>query len=190
MPETSRSLLDRLTSQPDDAAWSRLVELYTPLIRYWLGTQGLASTDADDLTQEILMVVVRELPDFRHSGRRGAFRKWLRLISVHRLRDYWRARRSRPLQAHEAVLDGLEDRSSRESQMWDQEHDRFVAKRLIELIEPEFSPLTWTAFRRQFVDGQKAAAIAAELGVSTNAVLVAKSRVLRRLRQEAAGLID
>jgi RNA polymerase sigma-70 factor (ECF subfamily) len=190
MPETSRSLLDRLQSQPDDATWTRLVDVYTPVIRHWLDTQGLASSDADDLTQEILMVVVRELPVFHHTGRRGAFRNWLRTISVHRLRDFWRSRRAAPVQAHDAVLDGLEDPSSQESAKWDQEHDRFVAKRLLELIEPEFSPVTWTAFRRQFVDGKKAAEIAAELGVSTNAVLIAKSRVLRRLRQEAAGLID
>jgi RNA polymerase sigma-70 factor (ECF subfamily) len=190
MPETSRSLLDRLRSQPDDASWARLVDIYTPLIRSWLGTQGLASADADDLTQETLLVVVRELPAFQHSGRRGAFRNWLRTISVHRLRDFWRARRSRPVQAHEAELDRLEDPSSQESLIWDQEHDRFVARRLLELIEPEFSAATWIAFRRQFVDRQKAAEIAAELGVSTNAVLIAKSRVLRRLRQEAAGLID
>jgi RNA polymerase sigma-70 factor (ECF subfamily) len=190
MSETSRSLLERLRTQPDDAAWARLVDVYTPMIRYWLGTQGLACADADDLTQEILMVVVRELPRFRHSGRAGAFRNWLRTIGVHRVRDFRRARRSGPLQAHDAELEALEDPSSLESQRWDQEHDRFVAKRLLELIEPEFSPLTWTAFRRQFFDGQKAAEIAAELKVSTNSVLVAKSRVLRRLRQESAGLID
>ena len=62
MPETSRSLLERLRTQPDDAAWARLVDVYTPMIRYWLGTQGLACADADDLTQEILMVVVASCP--------------------------------------------------------------------------------------------------------------------------------
>jgi RNA polymerase sigma factor (sigma-70 family) len=190
MPETSRSLLDRLTSQPDDAAWSRLIDLYTPLIRYWLGSQGLTGADGDDLTQEILMVVVRELPRFRHSGRTGAFRNWLRTVSAHRIQDFRRARRTGPLQAHDAELAALEDPSSPESRRWDQEHDRLVAKRLLELIEPEFSSVTWTAFRCQFFDGRKAAEVAAELGVSINSVLIAKSRVLRRLRQEAAGLID
>ena len=56
--------------------------------------------------------------------------------------------------------------------------------------EPEFAPSTWQAFQRLAVDGRPAAEVAAELGTTVNAVLLAKSRVLRRLRQEARGLVD
>lgn len=61
---------------------------------------------------------------------------------------------------------------------------------MLELIEPEFRPATWQAFRRVVLDGDKPAQVAAELGISENAVLLAKSRVLSRLRQEARGLLD
>ena len=57
-------------------------------------------------------------------------------------------------------------------------------------MEPEFTGPTWLAFRRQVIDGLPAAEVAAELGTSVNAVLLAKSRVLARLRKEARGLID
>jgi RNA polymerase sigma-70 factor (ECF subfamily) len=40
------------------------------------------------------------------------------------------------------------------------------------------------------VDGRPAADVARELGLTVNAVVKAKSRVLNRLRQEAAGLLD
>jgi RNA polymerase sigma-70 factor (ECF subfamily) len=192
MAETSLSLLDRLQQQPDAEAWRRLVDLYTPLIRGWLRRQQVAPHDADDLSQDVLAVVVRELPDFRHSGRPGAFRAWLRTVTVHRARNFWRQRRAHPPAAGGSdflkVLDQLEDPDSALSRQWDQEHDRHVARRLMELLEPQFAPNTWRAFRRAVLDGVKAADVAAELGMSVNAVLLAKSRVLRRLRQELGGL--
>jgi len=189
MNETPLSLLERLRQKPDEPSWQRLTDLYVPLVRRWLKEQGLPPADADDLTQEIFLVIVRELPAFGHSGRKGAFRTWLRTITVHRLRGYWRSKQTRPDQAFEEELDRLEDPGSELARLWDKEHDEYVARRLLELIEPEFSPATWHAFRRQTVDGLTAAQAAAELGVTANTVLIAKSRVLRRLRQEAIGLI-
>ena len=190
MNETPLSLLERLRHQPDETSWRRLTDLYVPLVHRWLDRQGLPPADADDLTQEILLVILREVADFDHSGRKGAFRTWLRTIVVHRLRGYWRSKQARPEQAVEEELERLADPESSLSRLWDKEHDDFVLRRLLELIEPEFSPAAWHAFRRQSVDGLTASQAAAELGVSPNAVLIAKSRVLRRLRQEAVGLID
>jgi RNA polymerase sigma-70 factor (ECF subfamily) len=191
--ETSVSLLERLR-QPGSEAWARLVDVYAPLVRGWLRRQGVAEADADDLTQEVLAVLVRELPQFRHNGRPGAFRAWLRGVTANRLRGFWRARRGRPEaaggDAFAAALGQLEDPHSDLSRRWDEEHDRHVLRRLQELIEPEFSATAWRAFRRTVLDGERAAAVAAELGTSVNAVLLAKSRVLRRLREEARGLVD
>jgi RNA polymerase sigma-70 factor (ECF subfamily) len=194
MPDTPVSLLERLRLRPDSASWQRLVDLYTPLIRDWLRRSALQPPDADDLTQEVLAVLVRELPQFRHDLRPGAFRRWLRTVTVNRLRGFWRARRGRPLATGDSdfarVLDQLEDPASGPSRLWDQEHDRHVVRRLLELIQPEFEPATWQAFRRLVLEGRPTAAVAAELGISPNAVRIAKSRILSRFRQEIDGLID
>ena len=190
MADTSASLLERLRTQPDDRSWRRLVDLYTPLLHGWLRRYGARPQDADDLVQEVLAVVVRELPQFRHGGRRGAFRSWLRTILVHRVRAFWRSDRAHPVANAEGVLDQLEDPDSGLSRLWDEEHDRHVLRRLLELIEGDFEPATWQAFRRVALDGERAAVVADALGTSVNAVLLAKSRVLRRLRQEARGLVD
>jgi RNA polymerase sigma-70 factor (ECF subfamily) len=194
MADTSLSLLQRLRSQPDAQSWQRLVALYTPLIQGWLRQHAVAPADADDLTQDVMAVVVRELPNFEHNQRRGAFRSWLRTITVNRLRILWRARYHRPAATGDSdflnMLDELEDPSSGLSRLWDQQHDQHVARRLMELVEPQFEPTTWRAFRRVVLDGIKAADAAAELHISVNAVLLAKSRVLSRLRQEMEGLTD
>jgi RNA polymerase sigma-70 factor (ECF subfamily) len=194
MSDTSISLLERLRHRPDDAAWKRLVDLYTPLIQGWLRGRLVPPADADDLGQEVLAVLVRELPRFEHSGRPGAFRSWLRTITVHRVRDFWRARGHRPQATGDSAfldrLNELEDPASGLSRVWDEEHDRHVVRRLLELIRSDFQPATWQAFAGVMLEGQTPAAVAARLGVSVNSVLLAKSRVLARLRREGQGLID
>ena len=88
------------------------------------------------------------------------------------------------------MLDQLEDPASDLTRRWEREHDEHVLQRLLELIEREFQPATWLAFRRQVVDGVPARTVAAELGMTVNAVLIAKSRVLSQLRRNADGLVD
>jgi RNA polymerase sigma factor (sigma-70 family) len=192
MPETSCTLLERLSAGSDGQAWRRLVDLYTPLIQGWLRRYQLAASDVEDLTQEAMTALVRDLPEFRRQ-RIGSFRHWLKQITINRLRGFWRNRYAQPRGTGDSevlkMLEELEDPTSQLSGIWDREHDRHIAQRLLLLIEPEFEPATWQAFRRQVQEGVRAAAVAAELGISVNAALLAKSRVLRRLRQEIAGFL-
>jgi RNA polymerase sigma-70 factor (ECF subfamily) len=194
LAETSASLLDGLQKQDDPAAWPRLVALYTPLIRGWLRQHARLDQDADDLVQDILAVVVRKLPDFRREPRTGAFRRWLKNITVNCLRNSWRARRTQPVapgnSAFAEMLRELEDPESALSRLWDQEHDRYVMHHLLGLIRPCFQPATWRAFERVALDGIPPDQVAEERGVSVNSVFIAKSRVLARLRQEGRDLID
>ena len=191
MSKTSASLLERLADREDSGAWRRLDAIYAPLIRGWLGRQGVPAHDLDDLTQDVLGVVLRELPDFRHNGRPGAFRAWLRAIATNCLRRAWRDRRRHAGWVDLGpLLDQLEDPASGPSRHWDREHDRHVLDRLLEAIEPEFRPASWAAFRRLALEGAPAREVADELGMSANAALIARSRILRRLREMSAGLLD
>jgi RNA polymerase sigma-70 factor (ECF subfamily) len=76
------------------------------------------------------------------------------------------------------------------SQIWNRQHDQYVLRQLLAVAEPHFAPTTWKAFCRVALDGAKADIVAEELEISLNAVFIAKSRVLSRLRQEAEGLIE
>src|SRR5262245_57994326 len=109
METTPASLLERFRQRAGEADWQRLVDLYRPWLVGWLRRHGLDDADAQDLVQEILIVVQRELPFFQHNQRAGAFRAWLRTIAVHRLRDAVRARRCRPLATGDSdLLDQLQ----------------------------------------------------------------------------------
>jgi RNA polymerase sigma-70 factor (ECF subfamily) len=70
------------------------------------------------------------------------------------------------------------------------EERRELVRRALALIERDFTPLTWQAFQQFVVRERPAVEVAAELGVSVNAVYLARSRVLRRLREQLTGLID
>jgi RNA polymerase sigma-70 factor (ECF subfamily) len=194
MDHTSLSLLAKLRQSQDQAAWDRLVKLYAPLLKQWLRSFEVQDADADDLVQEVLSAVVREMPEFRHEGQTGAFRAWLRQVLVNRLRNFWRSRQHRPLATGASSvlerLKELEDEHSQLSRTWDREHDQHVLTRLIDLIRPNFQPKTWEAFHRQMFGGQRADQVAEELGMPLSSVYVARSRVLAALRREAAGLVD
>ena len=194
MQETSLSLLDRLRASPDDADWTRLVEAYSPLLRAWMSRADVQAADADDLVQDVLLVVHRELPAFQHNQRPGAFRCWLRQIVVYRVRNFWRSRGRLVVAGGDSRLEEhlrqLEDDGSHLSQLWDREHNLAVARKLLELIDARFTESTRLVFRRLVLDGADADTVATETGLSLNAIFTAKSRVLRELRQLGKGLLD
>jgi RNA polymerase sigma-70 factor (ECF subfamily) len=193
MKTTSISLLERLrTASPDKSDWVRLQEMYLPLIRRWLGRIPGLGDEADDLAQEILVVMVREIPRFQRQ-REGSFRAWLRQVTVNRVRTHHKRRRRRPvvgLDLTDGFLDRLAEPNGDLSREWDLDHDRHVFQKLLAVVQPDFSPTTWDAFRRFAIDGLPAARVAQELGLTENAVLQAKSRILKRLREEAGELLD
>ena len=193
MNETRQSLLIRAKAG-ETGAWTDLTDLYRPLILGWLNRRGVPASDLQDLSQDVLLSVVKHLPAFQHSGQRGAFRTWLRTILSSRSADYWRTK-SGVTQAQGgsgaiAALQEIADPDSELARQWDEEHDRYVLQCLLDLVEEEFEPTTLKAFRRLAIDGVSGAEAAQELGLSVAAFYIAKSRVLQRIRQDAEGLID
>jgi RNA polymerase sigma-70 factor (ECF subfamily) len=194
MATTSPTLLHKARDPADADAWYRLTRLYTPLLLDWAARLGVRPADADDMVQEVLVVAARELPRFRYDPTRGSFRGWLRTVLANRVRHH---RRSLAGSRDAAVggdpddrLAGLADGRDDLADEWDREHDRYVVGQLLAAIRPDFEPATWEAFRLTAVEGRSAAEAAVALGVSVNAVRVARCRVLARLRRAADGLVS
>lgn len=185
---TSSSLIRRV-KRHDPEAWQRLVDLYGPLVFYWCRRNGLSSPDAADVFQDVFAAVSRAVEGFSHGRENATFRGWLWTITRNKIRDHYRRR------ADEARAAGGTEalqRLENVPEQWDDEsadpRDRTemhkLYRRAMELVRTEFEDRTWQAFWRSVVEGHDTADIAADLGVSTNAVRQYKSRVLRRLRQE------
>ena len=192
MIPTSVSLLDRLKAAgPDASDWNRLQGIYLPLISRWLGRVPGLGVEADDLAQEVFVVVIREIRRFERR-REGSFRAWLRQVTVNKVRTHRRRRHRRAaagLDPADGFLDRLADPNGDLAREWDMDHDRHVFEKLLAIVQADFSSTTWAAFRRFAVDGIPAAKVAEEMGLSVNAVLQAKSRILKRLREEAGELL-
>lgn len=188
MNTTSISLLERLHRPEETEAWPRFVRLYTPLLFYWARRAGLKQDDAADLVQEVLTVLVQKLPAFNYEPSKS-FRRWLHTITLNK----WRERgRRKTLPRSGADDPGVSDVAalSEEEPFDEVEYRQQLVRRALQIMQAEFEPTTWKACWESVVSARPAAEVAAELGVSVDVVYGAKSRVLRRLRQELAGLLD
>ena len=193
MTATRVSLIQALATG-GDVAWLELDQVYRPLIFHWLRRYQVQSCDSEDITQEVMAVVSRRIHDFRHNGRVGAFRNWLRTITVHTARKYLDKGNRQPQatgnSAVREMLEQLESDRSELSQQFDEQHDRFILQQLLDRVASRFQPATMEAFRRHAIEGQEAVEVAAQLGIKPQTVYVAKARVMHALRELATGLFD
>jgi RNA polymerase sigma-70 factor (ECF subfamily) len=188
MNTTPVSLLKRLRRPAEPKAWERFVELYTPLIYSWARRLGLQPADAADLVQEVFTVLVQKLPEFEYD-RHGSFRAWLKTVTLNKWRENQRRRAARPLPMNDGALSELAAPDPADA-CWETEYRQHLVRRALQVMQADFHTATWKACWEHVVAGRPAVEVAAELGISTDAVYAATSRVLRRLRQELEGLLD
>lgn len=184
----SSTLLDELRSGRAEA-WERFVRLYSPVVYRWCRRSGLGGEDAADVLQEVLASVMRHLVEFRREKARDSFTSWLAAITRNKVRDHFRRRHGKAqarggstAQQQIAEIPDVPE-PSRESIRPDAQSAAWLSRGVLESIRAEFEDRTWHAFWRTVVDGQTPASVAADLHMSTAAIYMAKSRVLRRLRR-------
>ena len=188
MESTSSSLLLRLRQPGEQAAWRCFVELYTPLLYYWACRMGLRGQDAADLVQDVFVTLVQKMPQFQYDAHKG-FRPWLRTVAENRWRDALRKRAALPRHAADAALANAAV-PAEAAALWDVEYRQHVLARAVQLMRSDFAEKTWKACWALVIDGKSGADVGRELGMTVEAVYAAKSRVMRRLRQELDGLLD
>jgi RNA polymerase sigma-70 factor (ECF subfamily) len=189
---TSLTLLQRIRAG-DNAGWRQVFDLYAPLVNYWCRRWGVDGADADDISQEVFYAAAQSIGNFRRETEGDTFRGWLRGITRHKVVAYWRARENQPESCGGSeARRRLEEIPEPEAAPASDEAAQMSAlfHRAVRLLQGEFENRTWQAFWGTAVDGQPAAAIGAELGMTANAVRMAKSRVLHRLREALGDLVE
>jgi RNA polymerase sigma-70 factor (ECF subfamily) len=175
----------------EQTAWDRLVHLYAPVVCAWCRRAGLQEADALDVGQEVFETVWRHIQTFRRDRPGDTFRGWLRTIVRHKIVDHRRRRLevlrgkndSDALTYEQPPLPEPEDNP-------DEAESSLLCRRALALIQSEFEEKTWRAFEAVVMNDQKPADAAAALHMSVNAVYLARSRILKRLREEFEDLMD
>jgi RNA polymerase sigma-70 factor (ECF subfamily) len=174
----------------DQAAWTRLVDLYAPLVYHWCRRAQLGAEDTADVFQETFRAVAAHIGSFQ----RESFRGWLRTITQNKIRDHFRRLQDEPkasggtdanLRIHAAP-----DPISLEDEEGEQKIVHQVLHRTLDSIRSEFETRTWQAFWQVQIDGKSTGDVGSELGMTAAAVRKARLRVLARLREEMGELLE
>lgn len=184
MTETPHTLLVRLCHQPGGRDWERFVALFTPLLLRWVRRLNVPERDAEDLLQELFLLLCKQLPTFTYDPTKS-FHAWLWTVTHRLVRDWFRGRGPKPVEAL-ADVPAPDDVAARD----DEEYARALVERGLAVIQPDFTPTTWAIFTAIAIDDRPCTEVARTFNTTPNAVYLAYSRVLHRLRTELAGFLE
>jgi RNA polymerase sigma-70 factor (ECF subfamily) len=187
---TQTHLLWAVRDSRDSEAWASFYRIYATMVTGFVRRMGLPDADAEDVTQEVLLIAHKSLRDGVYDPAKGRFRLWLfgiaRRQSLARFRE--RRRRTRAQWVTEDgtdLIDRLEDRDSDENAMalWLQEWRYALLEEALRHIQTRTSEKEFKAFVLYGLERKPVDEVAAELGVTTSSVYVYKHRVLGALRE-------
>jgi RNA polymerase sigma-70 factor (ECF subfamily) len=180
---TSASLLKRIRSTDDHAAWREFVHRYWRLV-WWFGrSSGLSEQDAEEVVQEVFIDVAKLAVSLEYEREKGRFRGMLQVIAHRRIVDRFRKRRVTT--GSDASLGHLEaDDSWKET--WRRQELRAELLASLDLISREVEPVTYQAFQLYVLEEWPVKKVANYLSISEDSVYAAKSRIIERLRQRVA----
>jgi RNA polymerase sigma-70 factor (ECF subfamily) len=188
MHTTPPSLLERLRDPSERTAWDRFVDLYAPMLFAWARRLDLDGHSAADFVQDVFTALVEKMPQFVYDTQ-GSFRSYLRATLQNRWRNFL-ARRKTERTVHHPSLESIPESRDQVPELDEAEYRQHLVSRALAIMKAEFEPKTWKACWEFVVTGRSAEEVARELEISVNSVYLAKSRVLRRLREELSGLLS
>ena len=168
--------------------WTEFLFLYEPLLLHWMRKKGVPDRDIDDVLSESWKSIYEGIGNFDRGSGKGTFRGWLRTIVERRAIVYFRKQK----RANVEVSGGTEDIINLATAPVQKSADAIedeeaalneVRARAMELVKGKTKQKTWDMFWMSAVDNVPTADIAAEFGVSSAAVRVAKQRVTKRLKE-------
>ena len=170
--------------------WEDFVLLYSGSIQSWLLHFGAKLHDVDDIKQEILIFVHSRLDSFRHNGRTGAFRRWLRQVTYNRFREHLKkAKRSKTQEVESALVELTQPYRQKNSHLLASREFGDLCESCLRKLEKRFETQSISVFRETVLRDRSTKDVAKELGMSEVATRVAKSRVLRAFLEVARGTL-
>jgi RNA polymerase sigma factor (sigma-70 family) len=188
---TDVSLLLKLRKSPQDQlAWAEFARRYGRRVFSWCRQWGLQEVDAEDVTQNVLMILTEKLREFDYDPS-GSFRAWLKTVAQHAWYRY-RERQDRAGRASgdSRVMEFLHQLEARDdfAKKLEEEFDCELRDLALLRVAQRVEPKTWSAFEMQVLEQRSSTETAHTLGIPIAMVYVAKSRVLKMLQEEVEWL--
>jgi RNA polymerase sigma-70 factor (ECF subfamily) len=167
-------------------AWSAFVERYGPHIYRWCRRWRLQDADAQDVTQDVLTLLVRKLRTFAYDPSRGTFRGWLKTLTYHAWCDYLERQGPGQGTGDSAILERLRSIEAREDlqEALASTYDLELLAEAEARVQLRVTPRDWKIYKDLTSGGRSGPAVAQELRMRVTAVLMAKSNVLKKVREE------
>jgi len=187
---TATALLEGLHDPRDEAAWREFDARFRPILEGFARRFGFGDSDAGDVAQETIVRFIRAYRAGRYSRERGRLGDWLIGIARHCAVDVCRRRGREEVLAASRLAD--EPDARRLTEAWEGECRRHLLDSALTILRERHGadPRTVRAFEMIAFHDLAPAAVAAELGMSVNAVYIAKNRCLSRLRAIIRELIE
>lgn len=188
---TSISLMARLgDAGQNEAAWNEFLRIYGPHVIQWCRGHGLRDSDAQDISQEVLLRFWRRAASF-HYDPSQTLRGYLRRMVLSAVSEWAeQARRGgrvggkEPLDALLENIPAREDLAARLERAYDTELLAIAMREVEERVQPH----TWEAFRLLAMEGRSGMEVAERLGMQVNTAYVARTKVQRMIREVMAKL--
>lgn len=188
--DTRNSLLLRLPDKADIDAWDQFVAIYQPLVFRLARSKGFQDADANDIVQEVLLAVSKSIHRWDQDPTKGRFRDWLYRIARNLMINFLTRRKHMPLgQGGSELVRQLNDcvdpsaEASLSSREFDLEYRRQIYFIAAHSVQNDVRPKTWEAFHKTSIECMGIAETSRALQMSEGAVVVARCRVLARLRE-------
>ena len=183
---TTTYVLDQLKNDAKAPAWDHLYESFHHVIVAFARKLGLSPTDADDAAQEAMMAFIVAFRNGRYDRNKGRLSHWLFGVARLSIKNYRRRAPREKLIADKQTNTGFWQKLPDENELqktWADEWHQMVMQKCLQQARHELEPRTFEAFRLYALCEKSVKDVAAQLEMTTNAVYIAKNRVLSRLRE-------
>ncbi len=178
---TQPSLIARLGDHRDHTAWLEFDRRYGALIIAYGQRRGLSREDAEDVRQIVLVSLLRAMQSFQLDPARGRFRSYLGRVVANTIVRYRNRphRRREDRDIDELLQESLPDVPQLDP-LWEEEWRRHHLRQAMRTLEQSFEPRSVAIFH-QLIQGETTGRVAANFGVSVEAVHKVKQRARNRL---------
>ena len=192
---TRYSLLSRLQNWDDQDSWKDFFDTYWRLIYSVARKSGLTESEAQDVVQETIISVAKNIQKFKRDRTLGSFKGWLCNLTRWRIGDQLR-KRTHPVAGEATVAGATAQRleeiaagvDANSESIWEQEWQSNLLAAATERVKHRIKEEHYQIFDFYVLRQWPVKKVTQTLGISAAQVYVVKHRVARLIRREIRAL--